>query len=334
MLSRTSISLSLLAAALLGAAPGCATANDPAAPGPETGDLVLSLTQPGPHGEVFHLASATFDILHIESGVTTTIDGSGDSGELDVVLPPGLVTITLRDGWSLEKSTDGGATFQPVSALLGSPNPNALRVLANQPSFVQFAFLIRQTNGTLGITLGVINNPRELAGGISIQTATDGLAAYAVGGNRTLDFAVYFNLFSLASVTLPDGTKQHIYTAFGQQGSLGPTPMPTGALAAEFFNDSIGTYAGPIAHEMIGGFLSYTVAAKPDGTIELSGSLIGGATDIEFGPSPIDAVIPTIGPDGFPNDEFFYHSNIPFTQTSADGTITGNLRVRHLLETP
>jgi len=328
-MSSSKASLSFVATALL-AASLAACAADPS----ETGQLFVQLTQPGPHGEVYHLANATFDILHLESGATTAVDASGPDAELDVSLPPGLVNVSLRDGWSLEKSTDGGASFQPVSALLGSANPSTVRILANQLAFMQFAFLIRQTNGTLGISLGVVTNPRELAGGIRVDTATDELAPYAVGAARSFDFGWFFNLFSLESVTLADGTKQHVYTAFGQQGSLGPAPLPTAALGVEFYNDSVGTQAGPIARELIGGFLTYTVAAKPDGTVELSGSLLGGATDIEFGPGTITAVIPTIGADGFPNDEFFYDSEIAFTQSSLQGTMTGILRVRQLLETP
>src|SRR4051812_37032600 len=181
-MSSCKASLSFVAAALL-AASLAACAADPSAP--ETGQLFVQLTQPGPHGEIYHLANATFDILHLESGSTTTVDASGPDAELDVSLPPGLVNVSLRDGWSLEKSTDGGGSFQPVSALLGTANPSTVRILANQLAFMQFAFLIRQSNGTLGITLGVVTNPRELAGGIRIDTATDELAPYAVGAART-----------------------------------------------------------------------------------------------------------------------------------------------------
>jgi hypothetical protein len=111
---------------------------------------------------------------------------------------------------------------------------------------------------------------------------------------------VYFKLFSLESVTLPDGTKQRLYTAFGQQGSLGPVPLPSTALAAEFFNDAIGTIAGTIGPSMTGGALTYTVSAKPDGTVELSGQLFGTFSEIDFGPNAIDAIIPTLDADGFP----------------------------------
>jgi hypothetical protein len=51
-------------------------------------------------------------------------------------------------------------------------------------------------------------------------------------------------------------------------------------------------------------------------------------------PDAIDVVVPTIGLDGFPNDEFFYDSVAPFTQTSEQGTMSGLLRVRHLPPQP
>lgn len=326
---------SWIAAAVLAAAlpvvQACAT--DPGAgSGPQgpTGELVISLTQPGPHGELYHLANAVFQIVHTDDGTTIFVDGSGSDAQATVSLPAGIANITLLEGWSLEKSTDGGVTFQPVPALLGSPNPNGVRILANQPAFMEFAFLIRQTSGTLAITLGIVADPRELAGGVVVQSADGDLAGYALGTARTLDFGVFYKLLSLESVTLSDGTRQHLYTAFGQQGSLGPVPLPSTAVAAEFYNDEIGTLS-ELAAGFTGGSLTYAVSARPDGTIELSGLLSGFTADLAFGPGAIDLILPTIGPDGFPRDEFFYDSVLPFTLTEANGTMSGTLRMRHLL---
>ena len=128
---------------------GCAT--DPATEDEPSGELVISLTQPGPHGDLYKLANATFDIS-LAAGKAITVDGNDPT--LIVTLPPGLASVALRDGWSLQKSVDGGKTFQSVPALLGSPNPSSVRILANQPGFLRFDFLIRQTSGTLQITLG------------------------------------------------------------------------------------------------------------------------------------------------------------------------------------
>lgn len=334
-IARVPLSLAVTAVLAAAAALGCATGPSDKPVDPNAGQLVMALTQTGPHGEIFRLNHAVFEIIHTDNGSTEFFDATPFDGAATVNLAPGIVTVELLDGWALEKSTDGGLTFQPVSALLGSPNPNTIRILANQLAFMEFAFLIRQTDGTLAITLGVDLSPRELAGGMLVQSATGSLAGYAVGGARTLDFAVYFKLFSLQSLTLPDGTKQHLYTAFGQQGSLGPVPLPSTALAAEFFNDDIGTIAGTIGPSMTGGALTYTVSAKPDGTVELSGQLFGRFTELDFGPNAIDAIIPTLDADGFPNDEFFYDTSAPFTLTAPDAsTATGLLRIRHLLPAP
>src|SRR5262245_88181 len=78
-----------------------------------TGELVVQLVQPGPRGQIFHLANATFDITAAD-GSTTTVDGSSSDAQINVSLPPGIATIFLRDGWTLEQSDDGGATFKPV----------------------------------------------------------------------------------------------------------------------------------------------------------------------------------------------------------------------------
>jgi hypothetical protein len=325
----TATRMALSIAALLAAMPlaqGCAT--DRTLGEDNTGELVMQLVQPGPHGELFHLASATFDIVDA-TGHTTTVTDSGFGAQVRVTLPPGIASVQLRDGWTLEKSTDGGSTFQPVGALLGSLNPNVVRVLANSLAFVEFDFVIRSATGTLALTLGIIDNPRELAGGILIQTATDGLAPY-VTMNRAFDFGVFFNLLSLERTTLDDGTKQLVYTAFGQQGSFGPVPLPAQAVAADFFNDRLGIFSGPLKTDLVGAFLTYTVAAKADGTFELSGTLSGLTTVFTFGPNAIDVSIPTLDADGFPNDQFWYDSTTPFTLTATQGTATGLLRMRHL----
>jgi len=327
--TRRSIIAATLLAISAGLAAGCVADASSTTGSPETGQLVFPLLQPGSQGELYHLANATFDV--VGSNGVTIVDGGGNQSQVGVTLAPGTFSVTLRDGWTLEKSVNGGETFAPVSALLGSPNPNSFRVLANQPVLVSFDFLIRDINGTLMIRLGVINRPRELAGGMVIEHATDGLAAYAQPENQRLDFAIFYTLAAFQSETLLDGTKQHVYTA-GAIGTPGPTSAMETPVATEFYNDQVGTLAGPIAADLTANFLQYIVAAKPDGTTELSGAIFGQETELDFEPSPIDATtMPTIGPDGFPNDEFFYDSGVPFQLTSAQGTMSGILRLRHLV---
>lgn len=166
-----------------------------------------------------------------------------------------------------------------------------------------------------------------------VNTATDGLAGYADPASRNLDFSIYFRLGTLASVTLADGTKQHVYTA-GPAGTPGPNPPQDSPVATEFYNDHLGVLSGPIGSDLSAAFLQYIVAARPDGTIELSGALSGVDAVIEFGPSSIDGTVPAIEPDGFPADAFFYHQSLPFQLTSDRGSLSGILRVRHIVPAP
>lgn len=319
------LSGSILAALALAA--GCATTEPSAPDEPATAQIVIPLIQGGTRGELYHLANATFDVTG-RGGFATTLDGSTFESSLSVNVPPGIFSIELRDGWVLERSLDGGESFTPVSALLGTPNPNTARALANQPAFVSFDFLIREATGSLELRLGVVPDPRELAGGIVIDTATDGLAAYT---GTSFDFAVFFQLASLQSVELPDGGKQRIYDA-GQLGVIGPFPQFASAVAAEFYNDPIGILAGPVADDLAGAFLEYLVTARPEGTVELQGQMIGLETQIDFGPHTIEAVVPSLDVGGFPDDVFFYDSTLPFTLTHFSlGTMSGVLRVRHIV---
>lgn len=302
---------------------GCATE----APPPDTGGtLTIPLIENGPNGEVFHLANATFDITGIDNGFATTVNGGGLQSVVSVSAPPGLVNVFLRDGWTLERSSDGGATFQPVSALLATINPNVARVLVNVPVTLTIGFLVRDANGTLQIKLSVEDTPRELAGGVLIQSASGIFDGYASGGARTFDLGWFYDLFSITKEVLPDGTKQLVYVA--------------NRMAGEFYNDELGVFTGTVAPTLAGASLTYTVAARPDGTIELFGQLVGGdldsSSDLEFGASAIDDITrPGIDPDGFPVDEFFYDSEVPFTlfTLTADdfGEVGGVLRLRHLI---
>jgi hypothetical protein len=325
------IATAVLAAALP-LAQGCVT-QGPGAPGSgdePTGEMVIALTQPGPHGEIYQLSNANFEISTAQG--TFTVNGNGP--QLSVPMSPGTASIFLEPGWTLGKSTDGGLTFQPVSALLGSFNPLGIRVLANQSAFIRFDFLIRQPNGNLQITLGVITDPRELAGGLVVQSATGALANYALPGNNRLDFAVFYQLTSVESVTLADGTKQRTYTSFNSGSSFGPIPVPPGASATEFYNDNLGILSGPAAADLVAATLSYAVAAHPDGTITVSGDLLGLVTELTFAPDAIDAVLPPLDADGFPADAFFYDSDVPCTLNVGPDTITGILRVRNLPPAP
>jgi hypothetical protein len=78
---------------------GCTTSDAPD-DHPATGQLVVQLTQPGPHGEIFHLNNAIFDIIPAV-GLPRTVDGSGFDAQVTVAVDPGIASVELRDGWRL-----------------------------------------------------------------------------------------------------------------------------------------------------------------------------------------------------------------------------------------
>jgi hypothetical protein len=295
-------------------ASGCASA--PATQDPELGTVRIPLQQRGADGALYHL-SAVFEI--VGPGGTQIVDATDFQPSVTLSLPPGITTIEVLDGWTLERSTDNGATFSPVSALLGTLNPFALRVLANFSDTVVFEFLVRNPNGQVTITFGVDLNPRELAGGIIANTGTGDYAPYT---RARMDYAIYHTAF-VERITLPDGTKQLLFSS--------------GAVAAEIFNDPTGLLRDTIAPAFAGGFLQYHIDAHPDGTQEITGELDGfndpfpvltfGPHVFQFNALPLDA-------DGFPLDVFFNEANVPFllstTFETGDATLDGTLRFRSI----
>jgi len=315
--------LSLAAVAPL--ASGCATQEEDTS----HGSIQLPLVQTGPDGSFYQLSNASFEITG--PGGTQVVDASDNVTELSLPLPPGLTTIRLLDGWVLQKTPAGLSIPEPVSALLGTANPAFFRVLANQTASVRFGFIVRSTDGDVNITFGVSTEPRELAGGVRISEATGEFLPYLTDGvTRRADFAIYFDLGRLDSVTLPDGTKDHAYFA-GAYDELNPT-----AVAAEFFNDAVGTLASTVGPSLAGGYLEYHIAAKPDGTREFRGTFVGNNapfTTLDFGPYTLRASVP-LGADGFPADVFFHDDSVPFKLVayfeSGESTLTGFLNLRHL----
>ena len=308
---------SALVLALAVLAAGCAASP---APDGETGTLQVPLQQPGSDGALYHL-DASFEVVS-PAGIQT-LDGTGAGTSVTITLPPGLVTVRLVDGWTLTRSLDGGVSFAPVSALLGSPNPSATRILANQPAAIGFQFLVRATTGDLTIGFGVTPSPRELAGGVVVDNdASKATGAYIPYARARLDFAVFYDLAQVDSVVLPDGTKDRTFTA--------------GAVAMEYANDALGLLSGTVGPAMAGGFLAYHLAALPDGTQTITGELDAGGspfTVLTFGPHVLPVNVP-LDADGFPTDAFVFDSFVPFAMTTSfddgDATMVGELRFRSI----
>jgi hypothetical protein len=314
-MSHRLFALALVAAA----ATGCAEPSPITQPDPATGTLQLPLEQPGPNGTRFRLTGS----FQVDGpGGSQVIDATGAAPTVSVTLPPGLISISLLDGWTLTQSSDGGATFTPVNALLGSSNPTAARVLANQPLTVGFTFLVRTTTGDLTIGFGVDTSPRELAGGVIVDNnpanATGDYVQYA---HARMDFAVYYTLGGTQSTTLADGSKDRAFFS--------------DAMAMEFFNDPFGLLANQVGPAMAGGFLEYHLAALPDGSQTLTGeidSFNAPFTVLSFGPVTLTSPVP-LDAAGFPTDVFVFEA-VPFTMTTSfdagDATMIGQLRFRSI----
>jgi hypothetical protein len=284
---------------------------------PAEGRVSIPLTSTGDDGMIYRLANATFELTG--PGGTQVVNGNADVPSVTVELPPGLTSVLLRPGWMLSRSNDGGGSFTPVSALLGSANPLTLRVLADTSTNLSFEFLVRNPNGMLTVRFGVTATPRQLAGGMTITAGTGDLVAYA---GKRLDFSIYFSLGQLSRNVEVDGSKTLVYDA--------------GAVATEFFNDAIGTLTGVVAPAMAGGFLEYQITAKADGTQEFRGTYSGGGDPfptIDFGPQLLTFPLP-LDANGFPVDQFFIDVipfHLAYSTISGDSTATGRFTLRHLL---
>jgi hypothetical protein len=323
MRSHIALIAALSLAAIAPVATGCITQEEEAG----QGAVALPLTQTGPDGALYQLTNATFEISgqHGTSFYTTGLQSS-----LDVSLPVGLATIRLLDGWTLTRTPATGFIAEPVDALLGTGNPVQLRVLANYSTPVSFGFIVRSTVGQAEITFGVVEEPRQLAGGVRIFDATGAFAPYLdSSANTRADFAFYYQLHHMDSVILPDGTKERVYAS--GYDNYDPTPV-----AGEFFNDAVGLLALEVGPSLAGGYLEYHIGAKPDGSVELYGSFSGLGplfTIIDFGPYTLDVAVP-LDADGFPADVFFHEDSIPFTMQSSfpegDAIMSGTLNLRHI----
>jgi hypothetical protein len=302
---------------------GCATHDEV----PDAGTVQLTIVRPNPDGSSYVLADASFEITSVYGTETYSANGAEP---LLVTLPPGRATVRLLDGWRLEKYGRGETLPEVLPAVLGTVNPVELRVLAGVTANVEYGFIVRTGTGDVAIDFGVVTDPRQLAGGVRITTATGEFAPYLTDATTSrLDFAFAFELSRLESVGLPDGTKDHVYTAGSYQYRETP-------LVAEFHNDAIGVLSFAVAPALTAGLLEYHLAARPDGTVELSGSLSSwtGEFILDIEPHALSGQLP-LGPDGFPADAFFHDDSVPFTLTawfeSGESTMTGFLNFRHIV---
>lgn len=287
------------------------------APQEEQGTLAIPLLATGSDGATYQLNHAIFDITG-PNGFDLTVDGSNQPS-LTLGLNPGLYTVHLQPGWTLAKSEMG--VFRPVQALLGSQNPQLVRVLVNYAATMSFQFLMRSPFGDLTITFGVDASPRQLTGGMAIGSgAANGiLAPYS---RAQMDFSFYLSPGAPERIIEADGTRRLQFTS--------------DLSAAEFFNDPVGLLADYFAPRLNGQRIEFHLSAHPDGTQEFGGSYNGYTDDSSFELTMVNTSIAPLSLDaeGFPIDQFF-HEVVPFNLSVVDGeynegSASGRLVLRNL----
>jgi hypothetical protein len=148
----------------------------------DVGELTMTLATISPTGVEYRLRQALFAIDGPEPTDISSEDYPPEQTRINVPLASGDYEVTLGGMWYLEHSADG-QPFTPIDAILISPNPVSVRVIAEQVAFVNFTFEVDEGDinfgpGTLSIGIDVVEN-----GGVGGAGGAGGMAgAGGVGG--------------------------------------------------------------------------------------------------------------------------------------------------------
>ncbi|WP_438040809.1 hypothetical protein [Sorangium sp. So ce128] len=147
----------------------------------EVGSISLALVGTSVTGATYRLSNAWFE-LH--GPTNRLVDGSIEAPVITEVLPVGHYDVYLEPYWVLERWT--GVGYQPVQAVLTSPNPLQVFINEGTTSTVVFQFraddeLVSVGQGSIDIVIGVDDAaaPREdtdAACGNGYDDDEDGLA--------------------------------------------------------------------------------------------------------------------------------------------------------------
>ncbi len=284
-----------LATAVLGG--GCTAS--PGAGQPAESGVTIPLTQQLNNNQ--YRLTANFQITEPD-GTVLRVDGTGDVPSVTVQVAPGINQIEVLDGWTLSRSTDGGMTFTPVSAVLATENPINLIVAPNRVTSWEFDFIVRDPNGQVQISFGVVDPPRQLSATLFV---TGGFGDFAKYTNTELGLTIYFSgPFPQTSIET-DGTHD--------------LQINSGVSSLEFFNDVPGLVT-PLGKSFEGGFFTFTTRIHPDGTQDFSASDQGfESTFPEVTFSTGQAFLPSDA-NGFPADTSFFAFGSPF-EISSNGRV-------------
>jgi hypothetical protein len=216
---------------------GCATPPDA-----HLGTLQIPLVQGDGTGTQFRL-SGQFAVAG--PGETLTVDASGDAPAVALSLAPGDYTVRLFDGWHLERSL-GGQPFQPVDAVLGTPNPQPVTIAPGGSATAVFFFLASVgDHGSLTITFGALPLRARLRGTLHATFATGPLEPYL---DHPATFVIAYSADSEGRLFLPP-TRHEVESVLNELTFLDD---PVGVL-------STGTPVSSVS-------LEYKVEAELDGS--------------------------------------------------------------------
>ncbi|WP_437310882.1 hypothetical protein [Sorangium sp. So ce388] len=153
----------MLAALAMQVGCGGAEAPDDVEQASDVGSISLALVGTSVTGATYRLSNAWFDI---HGPTDRLVHGSTEATVITEVLPVGGYDVYLEQNWVLERWT--GVGYQPVQAVLTSPNPLQFFINEGATSTVAFQFradgeIIAVGQGSLDIVIGVDDTaaPRE-----------------------------------------------------------------------------------------------------------------------------------------------------------------------------
>jgi hypothetical protein len=148
----------------------------------DVGELTMTLATISPTGVEYRLRQALFAIDGPEPTDVSSEDYPPEQARISVLVASGDYDVTLGGMWYMEHSANG-QPFTPIDAILISPNPASVRVIADQVAFVDFTFEVDEGDinfgpGTLSIGIDVVEN-----GGVGgAGGAAGGTGAGGAGG--------------------------------------------------------------------------------------------------------------------------------------------------------
>jgi hypothetical protein len=117
----------------------------------------------------FRLRNAVFDITRAGTLVVSLSSEAADpdAEELTATLSQGRFSVTLRDGWTLERLPDDGSPAEPVRAALITPNPTDVSIRDQRETTVVYNFTtalgaVSFGRGSVDVRIGLVD-PSSLA---------------------------------------------------------------------------------------------------------------------------------------------------------------------------